>query len=61
MKYSELKKILKQNGCYKVDEGANHEIWISPISGNKFPVGRHDNKDVKTGTCNTILKQAGIK
>jgi len=61
MKYSELKKILRQNGCYKETEGANHEIWFSPINGNRFPVGRHDNQDVKTGTYNTILKQAGIK
>jgi len=61
MKCAELKKILKQNGCYKETEGANHEIWFSPITGNRFPVGRHDSKDVKTGTCNAILKQAGIK
>ena len=61
MKYSELKKILKQNGCYKVDEGANHEIWFSPITSQPFPVGRHNSQDVPTGTYKAILKQAGIK
>ena len=61
MKYSELKKILRQNGCYKVSEGANHEIWCSPITCKTFPVGRHNTQDVRKGMQSTILKQAGIK
>jgi mRNA interferase HicA len=61
MKYSELKQILKQNGCHKDSEGANHEIWYSSITNNKFPVGRHDREDVPKGTLNAILKQSGIK
>ena len=61
MKYSELKKLLKKNGCYKISEGSNHETWFSPITGKYFSVGRHNNQDVRTGTCNAILKQAGIK
>lgn len=61
MKYSELKSLLKKSGCYKQSEGTNHEIWFSPITNKKFPVGRHNNEDVRTGTYNTILKQAGIK
>jgi len=61
MKYSELKKILKKNGCYLKSEGANHEIWHSPITGTAFTVGRHNTQDVKKGTLNGILKQSGIK
>ena len=61
VKYSELKKTLEQYGCYMGNEGTNHEIWFSPISCKRFPVGRHDSKEVKTGIYNTILKQAGIK
>jgi len=61
MKYSELKKMLRNNGCYKVSEGSNHETWFSPINNKKFPVGRHNSDDVPTGTYNTILKQSGIK
>ena len=61
MKYSELKKILRQNGCYKLDEGSNHEKWYSPISKKIFQVGRHNSEDVPKGTCNAILKQSGIK
>jgi len=61
MKWSELKRMLKQNGCYKTGEGSNHEQWYSPITNKYFPVGRHNSEDVKTGTYNTVLKQSGIK
>jgi len=61
MKYSELKRLLKQYGCYKYGEGGSHEIWFSPITNKKFPVGRHNSDDVPIGTLNAILKQAGIK
>jgi predicted RNA binding protein YcfA (HicA-like mRNA interferase family) len=61
MKYSELKKILTQNGCYKAREGTNHEIWFSPMTNGSFPVGRHNSEEVPKGTLHAILKQAGIK
>jgi predicted RNA binding protein YcfA (HicA-like mRNA interferase family) len=61
MKYSELKKVLRQHGCYKINEGRSHEIWFSPMSGQSFPVGRHNTEDVRKGIYNIILKQAGIK
>ena len=60
MKTSELKKILRANGCYIVREGTNHEIWFSPITGIKFSVPRHGAKEMATGTVNSILKSAGI-
>ena len=61
MKYSELERILKKHGCRPVKEGARHTHWLSPITGNIFPVGRHKSEDVKNGTLEKILKQAGIK
>ncbi len=61
MKYSELKRMLKAAGCYKVSEGSNHEKWYSPITGKTFTVGRHNGQDVKSGTANGILKDAGLK
>ena len=61
MKYSELKKILREHGCYKIGEGSNHEEWFSPITNQPFYVGRHNSQDVPKGTFNAILKQAGIK
>ena len=60
MKTSELRKILRANGCYVVREGTNHEIWFSPITGKKFPGPRHGAKAMATGTVNSILRSAGI-
>jgi len=59
--YSELKKLLRQYGCYKIGEGGNHEKWYSPITNRIFEVGRHNSEDVRKGTYYAILKQAGIK
>ena len=58
--FSELKKILKKNGCYFLRNGTSHEIWYSPITKQQFPVGRHDSQEVRTGTYNKIKKEAGI-
>ena len=61
MKYSELKKLLSKDGCYKTDEGSRHELWFSPKTNKTFPVGRHNTEDVPKGTLFAILKQAGLK
>ena len=61
MKYSELKKKLKKNGCRFDHEGANHEMWYSPITGLYFPVGRHNTEDCPKGTLNSILNDACLK
>ncbi|MCL2189934.1 MAG: type II toxin-antitoxin system HicA family toxin [Defluviitaleaceae bacterium] len=55
---AELKKILLKYGCTFVRKGkGDHEIWYSPITGNRFPV---DNGTRNRHTANGILKQAGI-
>ena len=61
MKYSELKKKLMREGCYKAEEGSRHELWFSPKTNKMFPVGRHNSEDVPKGTLNSILKQSGLK
>lgn len=33
MKYSELERKLKKNGCYWLEDGPKHPIWFSPITG----------------------------
>ena len=61
MTYSELERLLRKNGCYPEREGHSHTMWYSPITGKIFPVGRHGREDVKNGTLNKILKDAGLK
>ena len=61
MKYSELKRFLKKNGCWFDHEGGGHEIWYSSKSDQYFSVGRHNKEDCPKGTLNSILKDAGLK
>jgi len=61
VKYSELKNLLRKSGCYKHSEGAKHENWFSPGTNKIFQVGRHNSEDVKKGTLDRIMKDAGIK
>ena len=61
MTYGELKRILKKNGCYLHHHGSRHDIWESRKTGNQFPVGRHDSKEVRKGTLQSIKKDAGIE
>ena len=60
MKTSELLKLLKSHGIVFVKHGRNHDIYYSPITGIQFPIPRHKG-EVKKGTCDIILKQAGLK
>lgn len=61
MRVIELKKILKKSGCYLEREGANHEIWYSPITQKRFSVSRHGKEELKTKTLKSIMEAAGIK
>ena len=61
MKYSELRRLLRKNGCMAVRQGANHEIWYSPKTKRHFPVARHDADEVYIRTLKDIEKQSGIK
>lgn len=61
MKTSEMKRMLRKAGCRKTREGANHELWYSPITGKQFAVPRHDAQELKTKTAESILKEAGLK
>ena len=61
MKISELIKILKKSGCYKVRSGGNHDIWYSPITEKLFQVPCHTSQEAGTGLANAMLKQAGLK
>lgn len=61
MKTTELIKLLRENGCYLVKHGANHDIWYSPITKKTFLVGRHPGQEIKKGTASAILKRTGIE
>lgn len=56
----ELKREFRQAGCRKESEGGNHEWWYSPITGEWFQMGRHDNEEVHKGMEMKLRKQAGV-
>lgn len=60
MKISELKKLLRQNGCVVTRQGSRHEMWKSQKTGQSFPVPRHGT-DVPPGTVKSIKESAGIE
>jgi len=61
VKVSEMKRLLRKAKCFKSFEGTKHEMWFSPVTGQKFPVPRHDSQELKKGTAERILKDAGLK
>lgn len=61
MKTSEITKRLKKAGCYITDHGKEHDEWYSPLTDKYFRVSRHPSKELKTGTAERILKDAGLK
>lgn len=61
MKYNELEKILKKNGCYFLENSKNgHPIWFSPTTQKKFRMSNHRSEEVRNGTLKSILRDAGI-
>lgn len=61
VRYSELEKELKKAGCKVYCEGANHSIWYSPVTGQKFPVSRHKTEEIPAGTLKSIRRAAGLE
>ena len=56
----ELKREFKKAGCRKIHEDTNHEKWFSPLTGQSFQMGRHNNEEVAKGTEAALRKQAGV-
>ncbi len=61
MRINELIKLLKKNDCKCYRHRANHDEWINLKTGNTFLVPRHYGKEIKPGTLDAILKDAGRK
>ena len=62
MRFSELIKKLEQAGWYELRTGKGScRIYVHPTKPGKIPVHVHPGQEVKKGTANAILKQAGLK
>ncbi len=54
-------KILKKDGWYIFREGGKHTLYVHPTKGGTVIVPRHPSAELKKGTEQSILKQAGLK
>lgn len=61
MKFSELVRLLEQNGFKVVKEKGSIRYYGKPGWDKLVRVDYHGAKEVPTGTCHAILKAAGIK
>ena len=60
-KYSELFRILKNDGWIKVRQKGSHVILRHPVKSQQLTIPYHAGKEVKKGLLEAILKQANIK
>jgi predicted RNA binding protein YcfA (HicA-like mRNA interferase family) len=61
LKFSELVKLLEQNGFKIIKEKGSIKYYRKPGWDRLIRVDYHGAKEVPTGTCHSILKAAGIK
>jgi predicted RNA binding protein YcfA (HicA-like mRNA interferase family) len=61
MKFSELVRLLERNGFVLVREKGSVRYYSKPGLDKLIRVDYHGAQEVPTGTCNAILKAAGLK
>jgi len=61
VKFSELVRLLEQNGFTLVKEKGSIRYYGKQGWGKLVRVDYHGSREVPTGTCNAILKAAGVK
>ena len=61
MKFSELVRLLEENGFNVVKEKGSIRYYQKPGWNKLIRVDYHGSKEVPKGTCHAILKAAGIK
>jgi len=61
MKFSELIRLLENNGFQLFKEKGSIRYYSKPGHQNLIRVDFHGAKEVPKGTCHAILKAAGIK
>jgi len=61
MKFSELVKLLEDNGFKIVREKGSIRYYIRPGWDRLIRLDFHGSKEVPTGTCHAILRAAGLK
>jgi predicted RNA binding protein YcfA (HicA-like mRNA interferase family) len=61
MKFSELVRLLEQNGFKLIKEKGSIRYYGKPGWDKLIRIDYHGSKEVPTGTCYAILKTAGLR
>lgn len=61
MKFSELVRLLERNGFELIREKGSVRYYEKHGLDNLIRVDYHGSKEIPTGTCDAILKAAGLK
>lgn len=61
MKFSELVRLLEQSGFELVKEKGSIRYYAKPGVDKLIRVDYHGSREIPTGTCDAILKAAGLK
>jgi predicted RNA binding protein YcfA (HicA-like mRNA interferase family) len=61
VKFSELVRLLEHNGFQLIREKGSIRYYRKPGVDRLIRVDYHGSKEVPAGTCNAILKAAGLK
>ena len=54
-------KMLKNDGWFEVTQVGSHKQFKHGTKPGRVTIPVHGKKDIKPGTLNSILKQAGLK
>ena len=60
MKFSELVRLLERNGFQLVKEKGSIRYYSKPGLDRLIRIDYHGSKEVPSGTCQAILKAAGL-
>ena len=61
MKFSELVRLLERNSFELIKRKGSIRYYAKPGLDKLIRIDYHGSKEVPTGTCNAILKAAGLK
>jgi predicted RNA binding protein YcfA (HicA-like mRNA interferase family) len=61
LKFSELVKLLKNNGFELVREKGSIRYYAKAGVAKLIRIDYHGSREIPTGTCDAILKVAGLK
>jgi predicted RNA binding protein YcfA (HicA-like mRNA interferase family) len=61
MKFSELVRLLEKNGFKIIREKGSIRYYAKPGLDKLIRVDYHGSREIPSGTCEAILKAAGIK